>query len=71
MDKEFFQEFALVAAGLVVVIFFVFAVMEETGPGPFVVLLVVLGIAAAAGDSGKKGPGDGGGAEDYPFGSGD
>ncbi|WP_147280114.1 hypothetical protein [Marinitenerispora sediminis] len=66
MDKEFFRLYALAAAGMLVVLFLVFAVMEETGPWPFVLLLVVLGIAAAAESRGKRkgGPGDEDGTSD-------
>ncbi|MFF0869931.1 hypothetical protein ACFYUV_49820 [Nonomuraea sp. NPDC003560] len=66
MDWEFFRLYALVAAGLVVGIFILFAVMEATGPGVFLLLLVALGIAAASESRGKRkgGPGDEDGSSD-------
>lgn len=71
MDMEFFRDFALAAAATVGVTWLLFAVMETSGVGPgiFVLVLVVAGISAAGGSGpGKKGgPGDGGGAEDHPF----
>jgi len=71
MDKEFFQLYTAVAAALVGGLVLMYAVVQASGPGPFVLILVIVGIAAAVGGSGKKCSGGGGGAEDYPFGPGD
>lgn len=55
------------SAGLVAALWFVVMIAQESGMGLWLFALILggAGIAAAFGGS-KKGPGDGGGAEDYP-----